>query len=315
MYNTKVKNKKHIKILLCKIKKVPESLCIVSIYFYSPYNMYTFKRTKESQMRKLLILILSIILAISLVFIGISCAGKTSTEEEVVEEEEEAEEEEDGAAVESEEETVEEEGKLAKEGEVTFMTEDNIELNGNIFGSGDKWVILSHMYPTDQTSWFEFAEMLKENGYIVFTYDFRGYGKSGGSQDISKIDIDLTAALEYIKQYDPELIYLMGASMGGTASLFVASKERIDGVISFSSPSEVQSISAISVIGDIVPAKLFIAASGDGDAAQQATDMYEKSMEPKFLEILDGNSHGTFMFEEEPENAEKVEEIVLNFLY
>ena len=269
-------------------------------------------------MKKLLILLLSVILAISLVFMGIGCVDKTPAEEETVEEEDAAVEEED-AAVEAEEETVEEEGKLAKEGEVTFMTEDNIELNGNIFGSGNKWVILSHMYPTDQTSWFEFAEILilKEDGYSVLTYDFRGYGKSGGSQDVSKLDIDLTAALAYIKQYDPELIYLMGASMGGTASLVVASKttETLDGVITFSSPDEFEGISAISVIGDIVPAKLFIASQGDEDAARSATEMYEKSMEPKQLEILDGDSHGTFIFEEEPENAEKLEEIILFFLY
>jgi alpha/beta superfamily hydrolase len=208
-------------------------------------------------------------------------------------------------------------GGLPKEGEVTFMTEDNVELNGNIFGSGNKWVILSHMFPTDQTSWFEFAEILKEDGYAVLTYDFRGYGKSGGSQDVSKLDIDLTAALAYIKQYDPELIYLMGASMGGTASLVVASKttETIDGVISFSSPDEFEGISAISVIGDIVPAKLFIASQGDEDAVRSATEMYEKSMEPKQLEILEGDSHGTFIFEEEPENAEKLKEIILFFLY
>ncbi|MBL7060298.1 MAG: alpha/beta fold hydrolase [Actinobacteria bacterium] len=208
-----------------------------------------------------------------------------------------------------------EEGGLAKEGEVTFMTEDNIELNGNIFGSGNKWVILSHMFPTDQTSWFEFAEILKEDGYIILTYDFRGYGKSGGSKDVSKLDIDLAAALAYIKQYDPELIYLMGASMGGTASLVLASEERIDGVISFSSPDEFEGISAISVIGDIVAGKLFIASQGDEDAARSATEMYEKSMEPKQLEILEGDSHGTFIFEEEPENAEKLKEIVLFFLY
>ena len=223
---------------------------------------------------------------------------------------------------EPEEEVIEEEveeGGLGKEGEVTFMTEDNIELNGNIFGSGNKWVILSHMYPTDQTSWFEFAEMiiLKEEGYSILTYDFRGYGKSGGTQDVSKTVIDLTAALAYIKQYDPELIYLMGASMGGTASIVVAyeSFTTLDGVISFSGPGEFEGVSAISVIGDLVPAKLFIASQGDEGAAQSATEMYEKSMEPKSLEILDGNSHGTFIFEEEPDNAEKVEEIVLNFLY
>jgi alpha/beta superfamily hydrolase len=243
-------------------------------------------------------------------------------EPEVLEEEIQEESTEEEFIEEPDEDVVEEEVEaetLLKEGEVTFMTEDNIELNGNIFGSGSKWVILSHMYPTDQTSWFEFAEMLiiEKEGYSVLTYDFRGYGKSGGSKDVSKVDIDLAAALEYIKQYDPELIYLMGASMGGTASLVVASKttETLDGIISFSSPDEFEGISAINVVGDIVPAKLFIASQGDEDATRSATEMYDQSMEPKQLEILDGDSHGTFIFEEEPENAEKFEEIVLFFLY
>lgn len=291
--------------------------------------------------KKILISILIVMAMFSLLFL--SCKDSTSTEvsdeiqteEESVPQESEKtddtgeesaveaekddtdgkeESEEDQDIAEAAEEEVEED-VLAKEGEVTFMTEDNIELNGNIFGSGNKWVILSHMSPTDQTSWFEFAEILKEDGYIVLTYDFRRYGKSGGSLDVSKLDIDLTAALTYIKQYDPELIYLMGGSMGGTASLVVASEERIDGVISFSSPDAVKGISAINVIGDIVAAKLFIASQGDESAARSATEMYEKSMEPKDLEILEGDSHGTFIFEEEPENAEKVKEIVLNFLY
>ena len=288
--------------------------------------------------KKILISILIILMMVSLLFLGCrdTAAGegtdKTEAEEESTQQEpEETDDAEEEATVEAETDSEEdgqedqeaeeaameeeEEVAVASEGEVTFMTEDGIELNGNIFGSGNKWVILSHMSPTDQTSWFDFAEMLKENGYIVLTYDFRGYGKSGGTLDVSKLDIDLTAALEYIKQYDPELIYLMGGSMGGTASLVVASRERIDGVISFSSPYEFKGISAVGVIGDIVAPKLFIASQGDKGAAQAANDMYEDSMEPKMLEILDGNSHGTFIFEEEPENAEKIKEIVLNFLY
>jgi alpha/beta superfamily hydrolase len=288
--------------------------------------------------KKILISILMILMMFSLLLLGCKDStvskdpDKTEAEEEsVILESEEADDAEEESAVDSEtdsevdaeedqvtEEAVEEdveEDMAAEEGEVTFMTEDDVELNGNIFGSGNKWVILSHMYPTDQTSWFDFAEMLKENGYIILTYDYRGYGKSGGSQDVSKLVIDLTAALTFIKQYDPELIYLMGGSMGGTASLVVAAEERIDGVISFSSPAEFEGISSISVIGDIVAPKLFIASQGDEGATQSATEMFEKSMEPKSLEILDGNSHGTFIFEEEPENAEKVKEIVLNFLY
>jgi alpha/beta superfamily hydrolase len=282
-------------------------------------------------------ILISIVISICIIFsfsLLTACEG-TATEEvpqveeatdveievdetEVLEEEIQEESTEDEIIEEAEEEVIEEEVEeetFLKEGEVTFMTEDNIELNGNIFGSGNKWVILSHMYPTDQTSWFEFAEVLKEDGYIVLTYDFRGYGKSGGSQDVSKVDVDLRAALEYIKQYNPELIYLMGASMGGTASLVVAAEETIDGVISFSSPDEFEGVSAINVVGDIIAAKLFIASQGDEAAAQSATEMYDKSMEPKQLEILDGDSHGTFIFEEEPENAGKVKEIVLFFLY
>lgn len=276
---------------------------------------------KKNKLEILMVIVISLCFLFTFSFIT-ACGGPTSTEEvssaeETIDVEIETEEPEVAEEEMPEEEVMEEteEGGLAKEGEVTFMTEDNIELNGNIFGSGNKWVILSHMYPTDQTSWFEFAEILKEDGYAVLTYDFRGYGKSGGSQDVSKLDIDLAAALAYIKQYDPELIYLMGASMGGTASLVVASEEIIDGVISFSSPDEFEGISAISVIGDIVPAKLFIASQGDEDAVRSATEMYEKSMEPKQLEILEGDSHGTFIFEEEPENAEKLKEIVLFFLY
>jgi len=278
--------------------------------------------------KKILITILIVPLVFSLLLLGckVSTSAKVSDEiqtaEEIAPQESEKtddtngkeESEEDQDTAEAVEEEVEED-VLPKEGEITFITEDNIELNGNIFDSGNKWIILSHMSPTDQTSWFGFAEILKEDGYSILTYDFRGYGKSKGPKDVSKLDIDLTAALAYVKQFDPELIYLMGASMGGTASLFVAANERIDGVISLSSPVEWEGISAISVIGDIVAPKLFMASQGDGDAASSATEMYEKSMEPKQLEILDGDSHGTFIFEEEPENAEKLKEIVLFFLY
>jgi len=292
--------------------------------------------------KKILITIFVVLMMAALLFLGCnednsaSVSDETQTDEEnapqeseetddIEEEEAEAEEAETDADGEQDAEETEEteaeieEEVLIEEGEVTFMTEDNIELSGTIFGGGNKWVILSHMSPTDQTSWFEFAEMiiLEEEGYSVLTYDFRGYGKSGGTQDVSKTVIDLTAALEYIEQYDPELIYLMGASMGGTASIVVAyeSFRTLDGVISFSGPGEFEGVSAIDVIGDLVPAKLFIASQGDGDNAQAATEMFEKSMEPKWLEILDGSSHGTFIFEQEPENAKRVEELVLNFLY
>ncbi|MFZ3386123.1 MAG: alpha/beta fold hydrolase, partial [Candidatus Hydromicrobium sp.] len=167
--------------------------------------------------KKILILLLTIITVFSLILFG--CGRIEPAAEKAAEAEE----------VEPEEEVQVEAKPQAQEGEVTFTTEDDIKINGNIFGSGNRWVILSHMYPTDQTSWFDFARYLADNGYIVLTYDFRGYGKSGGSQDISNIDKDLEAALDFVIRHDAEKIFLIGASMGGTASLVVASRQTVDG--------------------------------------------------------------------------------------
>lgn len=170
------------------------------------------------------------------------------------------------------------------------------------------------MYPTEQTSWFDFAQYLADNGYIVLTYDFRGYGKSGGSQVISNIDKDLEAAIAFISQYDSEKIFLMGASMGGTASLIVAAREYIDGVISLSSPDEIDSLSALDEVEDIDAPILFIASEGDEYAAASAESLFDMSLEPKEIEILDGSAHGTFIFEKEPENGAIVKQLVLDFL-
>jgi pimeloyl-ACP methyl ester carboxylesterase len=269
--------------------------------------------------KKILILLLTIITVFSLILFG--CDRTEPVAEVTIEtEENEPGEEIQKESEETQEEVIEEEPvqvevKLqAQEGEVTFTTEDGIDINGNIFGSGNSWVILSHMYPTTQTSWFDFARYLADNGYIVLTYDFRGYGKSGGSQDISNIDKDLEAALDFVRQYDAEKIFLIGASMGGTASLVVASKQTVDGVISFSSPTEIDSLSAIDKVGKIDAPKLFIASQGDGIAAESANTLFDASPEPKEIEILDGSAHGTFIFEKEPDNAEIVKQIVLDFL-
>ena len=275
--------------------------------------------------KKIIILLLIIMMVFSFVLFG--CGGtlaeKTAVDAAAEESEEQLEEtseevtgeKTEGESIEGEtiEEPAEEESSLA-EGEVTFKTEDGIDINGNIFGTGSKWVILSHMYPTDQTSWFDFARELADKGYIVLTYDFRGYGKSGGDQDIPNIYKDLEAALNFAKQYDAEEIFLIGASMGGTASLIVASKEEVDGVVSFSGAMEFMGLSAEGIVQDIGCPKLFIASQGDESAADAANKFYEESSTSKYMTILNGSSHGTFVFDEEPDEAEIAKQNIFDFL-
>ncbi|MHB1443268.1 MAG: alpha/beta hydrolase [Candidatus Humimicrobiaceae bacterium] len=200
------------------------------------------------------------------------------------------------------------------QGEINFKTDDGIGINANIFGNFDRIVILSHMFPTDQTSWFEFAKFLNENNIAALTYDFRGYGKSEGKKDIPNIYKDLEAAVKFISSFGLNSIYLMGASMGGTASIIAAAAEPdISGLITLSAPDEFKGLSSKNAVKDLKCPKLFIAAKDDAYAFKSANFFYDNSNEPKEKLILDGKSHGTFIFNEEPENGNKIREAVILF--
>ena len=68
-------------------------------------------------------------------------------------------------------------GSTAGSREITFTSSDGITLSGRLFGpaDGSAGVVLAHMYPSDQSAWFDFASRLGERGYRVLTFDFRGY--------------------------------------------------------------------------------------------------------------------------------------------
>src|SRR3972149_1326741 len=60
---------------------------------------------------------------------------------------------------------------------VTFTTDDRGTLSGRLFkgqNSDAAGVVLAHMYPADQTSWWDYARTLAAEGYVALTFDFRG---------------------------------------------------------------------------------------------------------------------------------------------
>src|SRR4051812_40896271 len=67
---------------------------------------------------------------------------------------------------------------------VAITATDGVQLVGHLYGTRGPGVVLAHMYPADQRSWTPMAEELARVGYRALTFDFRGYGESGGSKDI-----------------------------------------------------------------------------------------------------------------------------------
>jgi len=194
---------------------------------------------------------------------------------------------------------------LAASTAVTFQTDDGVQLAGRLFGPSDATagIVLAHMFPADQSAWFETAAALGSAGYRVLTFDFRGYcpggdaGCSQGTKDVGQATADLQAALDYLRSLGPTRIGLAGASMGGTAALLVAASEG-DGVAAVVMLSAPQSFLQLQItpeqLATITAAKLFIAGSGDpAGAADAAQSMYEQSGQPKSVQIVTSNDHGT----------------------
>jgi pimeloyl-ACP methyl ester carboxylesterase len=186
---------------------------------------------------------------------------------------------------------------------VSFESRDGVPLEGRLFGDGSTGVVLSHMRPADQRSWFAFANRLADEGYLVLTYDFRGYcpggqgGCSQGDLQVSAIWQDVLGAMDFIRSQGATTVALVGASMGGTASLVAAGQEVSDvaAVITLSAPTSIEGLDADAALLQRVDAnKLFIAGVGDAAAAASAEQLYEIAPPPKGPpEIVPADDHGT----------------------
>jgi pimeloyl-ACP methyl ester carboxylesterase len=206
---------------------------------------------------------------------------------------------------------------------VSFAASDGVELSGRLFGPehARTGVVLAHMLPSDQRSWFDFADRLGTMGYAVLTFDFRGYcpggngGCSQGTKDVAAIWQDVEGAVAFLRDRGLGSIALVGASMGGTASLVVAGKEGsgISAVVTLSAPPSVGGLSAgADVLATVTAAKLFIAGDGDGTAAADAQAFYDQGPQPKDVQIVTSSDHGTDLLE--GNQSEIVRNLILTYL-
>ena len=195
---------------------------------------------------------------------------------------------------------------------ISFISEDGVKLRGRLFGQGEAFVVLSHAYPEDQTSWYPFAGELANNGYAVFTLDFQGYGVSEGKKEVPRTDEDLVGAVELVQGRGAKQVFLVGASMGGTAALKVAAREDVSGVVTISAPVEFRGLDVRDDVSTVSAPKLFIASEGDRSAAVSASQLFENAPGESDLHIVSGSAHGTDIFDGEA--GDEVRGLILNFL-
>lgn len=107
-----------------------------------------------------------------------------------------------------------------------FPSQDGTELTGLFFpaspGPARGAVVHFHGNGENMTSHFLFSFWLREHGYHVFIFDYRGYGASGGTPDLRGAVQDGAAALRYLRtrpEVDPERMAVFGQSLGAAIAL------------------------------------------------------------------------------------------------
>ena len=204
-------------------------------------------------------------------------------------------------------------------GELWFFAADGTKLVGHRFGKGTTAVILAHQSQGDLCDWLPYARRLASRGYFVFPVDFRGYGfsqvRTGAAA--TRFAADLAAATKALRKLGKKKVFLVGASMGGIASLVagVNVKPAVDGVVSVSSPARFRGMDALKTAPRLQVPVLYLAAEEDDNAgfdfSQDAEAMYTATASAdKRLEVLPGSLHGIALMA----GSARAKELVETFL-
>ena len=201
---------------------------------------------------------------------------------------------------------------------VSFPTQDGGHIYANLYGKGERGVVLAHGGRFNKESWDKQARELVQAGFRVLAIDFRGRGKSrGGSQAQAPDDgvrFDVLAAIRYLRKSGAKTVAVVGASFGGGA----AAEASIE-----TEPGEIDRLillahSPIEKPEQMKGRKLFILTrddfSGDNKIPRlpKIRDQYERAPGPKELVILDGSAHAQFIFA--TEQGERLMREILRFL-
>lgn len=217
--------------------------------------------------------------------------------------------------------------------EITFITEDGVKISGNYFKPKKEHApvfLLLHMMPSTKESWNEFAAHLQNKGFAALAIDLRGHGKSTDKNGM-KLDYkdfkdhehresmkDIAAAKEFLKGQGVDIsgMAIAGASIGANLALWQASIDKDVSLLILLSPGlNYRGIQAAQLAPHYSGPVYILASERDTNAAQSSKELFEIFPGDKELKIIQGNSHGTNMFIQEPDLISKLLEWTTNKIY
>ena len=186
-------------------------------------------------------------------------------------------------------------GCTARSGDVRFRAADGTRLVGHLFGRGPRAIVLAHQSRGDLCQWLWFAKREARRGYRALAFDLRNYGQSQHRQTPARgFGLDVAAAAKFLRSRGARKVFLVGASLGGSAVIAGGADARppVDGVVSVSGAADL--VGAIDSARRLQAPVLFLAGRLDTDFASDARRLYSAAASPdKSIQILERGEHGT----------------------
>ncbi|HLL64965.1 MAG TPA: alpha/beta fold hydrolase [Micromonosporaceae bacterium] len=175
-------------------------------------------------------------------------------------------------------------------------------IDGVLLGTGTTGVVLANQSNGDLCQWkSSYADHLTQAGFRVAVFNY-------SSQPADK---DVAAVAEALRKAGATKVFLVGASMGGTASLAAGAhaEPAVAGVISISAPRDYGATNALGAVPTLKAPALFIAAEHDQPFARDAQALHDAcGSTEKQISIEPGGNHGVALL------SDRVSALVDGFL-
>lgn len=228
--------------------------------------------------------------------------------------------------------------------DISVRTTDNIRLHGwklfaedNTNGS----ILFFHGNAENISTHFANVHWLTEQGFDVYLFDYRGYGKSEGFPQLDAIVSDMESMIGYTlgQLAEQEKLSIIGHSLGGSLAIYGVAqssyKDSIKSLVSVEAFSDYQEVaqdvlstrwftwlfqwpfsltidnsySPVEVVEKVAPIPIMIMHSKYDEIIpfHHAEALYSAAEEPKSLQIVNGDHIHVF-------NKKENRELMLNYL-
>lgn len=200
---------------------------------------------------------------------------------------------------------------------ISFETSDRVAIVGDWSAPANtkRAVLLLHMMPATRVSWLPLSRALNEAGFATLAIDLRGHGESTNKKTLnyqnfsdaehqaSRLDVD--AAVNFLKQkgFDESAIALAGASIGANLSLDALYRYKgVTRAVLLSPGLDYRGVKTEAPMKGLAALQKVwvIAAEGDSYSAESSVALQKLQKETATVTIFGGSSHGTNLFEPEP---------------